>query len=124
MGIRSSRRSSVSALSVTIVPPSVGGSPFRGLERRAPSRQLLRDDLHPLPTIVDIDQWSAEPGGDALPNRIHLRQVLRHKLTGDVEAGLDQPEWEGEVDHRASRRTLGDPNTDQACFGATDGGWS
>src|SRR3954464_8401249 len=120
MGIRSSRRSSVSALSVTIVPPSVGGSPFRGLERRSPDRQLLRDDLHPLTTIVDIDQWSAETAGDALANGINLRQVLRNKLAGDVEAGLDQPEREGEVDHRASGRTLGDPDADQARFGAAD----
>ena len=67
------------------------------------SRQLFRDDLDPLTTVVDIDQWSAETGGDAFPDRILLRQVLRDKLAGDVEAGLDQPEREGEVDRRAGR---------------------
>jgi hypothetical protein len=62
---------------------------FRGQERRPWSRQLLGDDLHPLTTVVDVDQWSPETSGDAFPNRVHLREILRDELAGDVEAGLD-----------------------------------
>src|SRR5215217_4456232 len=112
-GIRFSRPVSVSAVSITIIPPRSMDPQFRGQERRPWSRQLLGDDLHPLTTVVDVDQWSAEPGGDAFPNRVHLREILRDELAGDVEAGLDQPEREGEVDHRASGRTVGDPNAHQ-----------
>jgi len=66
--------------------------PIQGQERRSTSRQLFRDDLHPLTTIVDIDQWSAETGGDTFSNRVHLWEVLRDKIAGNIETGLDHPE--------------------------------